>query len=782
MPLQAETKTDFRIYIGIVLFRWQTIVLCFLVSLLCAVVFLNSVPRRYRTMCKIMVHKDENLEAPSPTSPWSPLASHIYLLSSSQLRTRASENLRPEWETVMGGFDNMTLDVSVSQVPNVRYSLQITADCENQQYGEAFVSNLVAVHQEEWLKIQSKGTDKAMEALEKELVRLEGRIREAEEEVSEYKRIHDLIRQTAKSSMEVRYLEALIAQKSSYQTELMLMEAQSPMLKDENAAVISDVLEMTQETGATKPVAPEPEYTLAPDGRVSETQESADARASDLPLPDQIGGDRTGVKGPNIRSQEVIAGLMELRVQLGNLRAKEKELSEKFKPEHPELLATRKEISQVEAQLNVAAQVQIARVQDRYKALKIQLDALERAEYSWKARTVLATERQSELKRIEAKVDRYERNYSSLYEKLQALKVNEELQADRFYFLEPIGTDPTPVWPKAAQILIVALAAGLGVGFGLVILAHFFDNRVQTIRDVESELGVPFLGGVPFWADSGLEDSVRPIVTERDSIGAVEAYRSVRTSVLSALNKRHSKLALITSADSKEGKTLTALNLAVTTAQMERKVLLVDMDLRRGRLHKSLGVDKAPGFTEVLKGTATIDSVVRQTRIKNLDFIAAGESVENGAELLHAVDLRALMKGLTLRYDYVLVDTSPVLRVTDTVIAANEMGAEVLFVAHVNRTPKPMIRYALSLLKDVDIAGIVMNGIEMHRISSLYYAYQYPNYAYYSNAYRYGYDYAYGDQQPGQRPRPTRRKNFSQWRHDLGEKMKRTFLPFEGGR
>ena len=107
---------------------------------------------------------------------------------------------------------------------------------------------------------------------------------------------------------------------------------------------------------------------------------------------------------------------------------------------------------------------------------------------------------------------------------------------------------------------------------------------------------------MPYWAHSGLEKAIRPIVTEENASGAVEAYRALRTSLLTALAKINEKIVLVTSADSQEGKTLTALNLAIIMAQMNKKVLLLDMDLRRGRLHRSLGLEREPGITDALQG------------------------------------------------------------------------------------------------------------------------------------------------------------------------------------
>jgi capsular exopolysaccharide synthesis family protein len=268
-------------------------------------------------------------------------------------------------------------------------------------------------------------------------------------------------------------------------------------------------------------------------------------------------------------------------------------------------------------------------------------------------------------------------------------------------------------------------------------------------------------------------------VSEEHSTGAAEAYRALRTNVLSALEKAGQNLLLVTSAESQEGKTLTVLNLALMSARTGRKVLLLDMDLRRGVLHKSLDMERSPGITDVLTEGRPLRDVIVKTSYDNLWFAPAGTTVKNTAELLQSVDLRAFLAEARQEFGLVLMDSAPVLRVTDTVILADPQLCAVVYVAHANKTPKPMIRYSIEMLEDANVIGMIVNSLEMHRISSLYYAYQYPNYAYYSYAYAYGYDYYYLDD--GTRPKRLR-AYYHAWaarRRAFGRWLRRTFLPME---
>lgn len=763
-----QQKIDFRVYIGIVFFRWKIIAVCFLYCLLGGVLYIQFAPKEYLAKCKIMIYRDPHLEVSRSSSPWESFSVHTYLFQSDNLRNRAVKRLLDNWGKIIGNPHKMMLDVEVKPDRKIGSTLNVSVKFRNGAYGAAFLSTLMDEHKSEWESIQRTASSIAAGMLEKELARLEEQIRAAEDDLIEYQRLHDIARVEARGSMESRYLQALMERRSQLTTELLLMESQFPALKTANAGVISHVRRLTRETGAVKPVA-EAKERAEEGGKEEGGPQFAKAK-----LPAALSGE-----GSVEDDFDDARGWHNLRARLARLGQREKELAADLKPEHPQLRALRKEKGNIQSQLELSTEIELGKLKDRHRALKIQLNAVEAAEYKWQAKNLLASQRRAELKRIAAVVGRFESNYNTLYRRLHDMRVSEELKAEHYRVVEPVATDQDPIWPDPAKILIIALILGLGSGFGIAFVAQVLDNKIQSINDVENVLGIPFLGGVPFWVHSGLEKTIRPIVTEEYSTGAVEAYRALRTGVLSALDKMNEKIVFVTSADSKEGKTLTVLNIAILIAQMNKKVLLVDMDVRRGRLHRSLGLEREPGVADVLKEDRSLKEVIMETRIENLNLVPTGCSIKEAAELLQSSDLASMFSDVQDDYDYILIDTSPVLRVTDTAIIASQGFGVVLYVARVNHTPKPLIRYSLDILKDTRILGMVMNSIEMNKISSLYYTYQYPNYAYYSNAYAYGYDYYYDDQSETRKPRRRRRGSWEQRRREVKKWLRRTFLPVE---
>ena len=755
-----QKKVDPRIYLGILVFRWKLIVICFLYCLLGGVAYLQFAPKQYNTGTTVMIYRDPSTQIDSQNYRWTESQTHVVLLDSDEFKNRVVEKLAPRWLQRLGGDPEDLLPkytvtrVGAGRIPvrsESSISINLTVRNTHPAYGRAFLREVIKEFQiqRELMKQGSYGS--AAKILEDELTRLRDQIRSAEDDVIEYQRLNQMEYVQAKGNLELGYLNQLVARQQQLNTEKWMLEVQYPKLKGQAMELVQLALNMTKATGTITP-------PVQPSGSTNEAESNVDMKE-----PVKAGMEDDG------------KSWQDTRLKLARLEQQRKELAVYTQPGNPKLRSLDDEIAAIHKDIDLQTGLQYTKVQERMAAISYQLDALDEAQRRWRNSYLMASKKTSDLRQLQAVVTRLEQMYSQLQVKLSDLKVDQEIKGEHFAVLQPIKTDDKNVWPDPLKVLIAVLVAGLGSGFGLAMVAYFFDDRVQSVADVESAVGVPFLGGVPFWVHGDLTNRVRPIVSDEHRSGAAEAYRALRTNVLSAVEKAGKKVVLITSADSKEGKTLTTLNLAIMVAKTGKKVLLLDMDLRRGLLHKSFEQERSPGIVDVLRENRPLTDVIVKTPHDNLWFAPAGSIDKNTSELLHSVDLEAFFSPVLDQYDYILLDTAPVLRVTDTVILAGCALMCVIYVAHANRTSKPTIKYSLDMLGDVHIIGMIVNSIEMHRISSLYYAYQYPNYAYYSYAYRYGYNYDLYDEH-GRRmamgPWGNMRRVVTRW-------FRRTFLPSE---
>jgi capsular exopolysaccharide synthesis family protein len=696
-----------------------------------------------------MIYRDPSTQIQSQSYHWSQSQTHVSLVQSEAFQSRIAEKLAPKWLKRLGGdVSALRPGLKVSQGGGAGISVWLSIRNSHPAYARAFLAETIKEFRIQREQVKESSYGNAAKILEDELVRLRDQIRAAEDNVIEFQRVNQMEYIQAKGSVELGYMNQLVARQQQLSTERWMLEMQYPKLKGQSLEMIQSALSMTRDTGL---------ITVA-GGGTNEVAEKTVPVKSDERMSDD------GRAWQNAK------------LNLIRLEQQRKELAVYTQAENPKLRSLDEEIAALRKDIQLQTELAYEKVKERIAAISYQSDALEEAQRRWRSSYLMASKKTSDLRQLQAVVGRLEGSAAGLQARLNDLRVDQEIKGEHFTEIQPIRTNPVPAWPDPVKILLMALVVGLGGGLGLALVSFFFDDKVQSVADVESAVGVPFLGGIPYWVHSGdLTNRVRPIVSDQHRSGAAEAYRALRTNVLSAVEKAGKKLIMVTSADSKEGKTLTTLNLSIMIARTGKKVLLMDMDLRRGLLHKSFELERSPGIVDALKDHRPLNEVVVQSSIENLWFAASGSAEKNTSELLHGVDLEQFLGSVLDNYDYIVLDTAPVLRVTDTVILAACPLVCVIYVAHANRTAKPTIKYSLDMLGDVHIIGMIVNSIEMHRISSLYYAYQYPNYSYYSYAYRYGYNYdlydEYGRRTP-MGPFVSMRRALSRW-------FRSTFLPSE---
>jgi capsular exopolysaccharide synthesis family protein len=226
--------------------------------------------------------------------------------------------------------------------------------------------------------------------------------------------------------------------------------------------------------------------------------------------------------------------------------------------------------------------------------------------------------------------------------------------------------------------------------------------------------------------------------------GVAEAYRVVRSAIIFAIPREKLRSILLTSAVPREGKTTTCVNLAIGFAQIEERTLLIDADLRRGEIHKYLGLDREKGLTDVLLGEVTPEAAVKHTNLPKLDVITTGSYPPNPAELLLGRRLKELMDWARQHYDRIIVDSPPVMGIADSSILGSLCDGS-LFVIWAGRTSRRFVRVAKTTAtsRGAKIFGFVLNNLEPGRVG--YYHY----YPYYYSYYSRGYYYAHNDEEEG---------------------------------
>src|SRR5699024_6627001 len=230
--------------------------------------------------------------------------------------------------------------------------------------------------------------------------------------------------------------------------------------------------------------------------------------------------------------------------------------------------------------------------------------------------------------------------------------------------------DTTPVSPRPLRNLALGLVVGLLVGLGLAVLRHVLDTTVRTNEDVREITEEPIVGAVHYDPRARKE----PLIVESDpSSPRSEAFRSLRTNLMFLDADHPPRTLLLTSSIPGEGKSTTIANLALTLTTSGSRVCLVEADLRRPRLMEYLGLEGAAGLTDVLIERADLDDVVQPYGTDGLEVLGAGSTPPNPSELLASERMDRVLRQLAAQYDYVLIDTPPVLPVTDAVVLSTKV-------------------------------------------------------------------------------------------------------------
>ncbi len=321
----------------------------------------------------------------------------------------------------------------------------------------------------------------------------------------------------------------------------------------------------------------------------------------------------------------------------------------------------------------------------------------------------------------------------------------EGLQTSNIKIVDRAEVPPGPFSPNRRRTLLMALMLGLGLGVFVVFALKYLDNTVKSPEDVEKLLRLPALGFVPDTSLAAKRHLYQPYYSERkrqeedgkpkavelinlrepESMIA-EHYRYIRTSLLLAPD-HPPKVMVATSPLPQEGKTVTTINLAVAFAQQGRKVLAVDCDLRRPRLHKVFRLKNTSGLTSHLVGRSSLDEIVHECPGEpNLQLIPSGPVPPNPAELLTSRAMRELLESLKNRYDHVFIDTPPLMAGSDAILLG-EQGDGIILVTLGGKTPRKTIEKARDEIAKfgIKLFGVILNKLNARKAGSGYYSYQY---------------------------------------------------------
>lgn len=413
----------------------------------------------------------------------------------------------------------------------------------------------------------------------------------------------------------------------------------------------------------------------------------------------------------SLEAKAVLDQIVNVDNQLNELTFRESEISQLYTKEHP-----------------------------TYKALLEKRKTLQEEKGKLNKRVSAMPETQQEILRLSRDVESGRAVYMQLLNRQQELNISKSSAIGNVRIIDNAVTQPKPVKPKKVITLLASIILGLFVAVGVVLLRVFLRRGIETPEQLE-ELGINVYASIPVSETFSLKKTVKKskrnsysdaeifLALENPADLAIEAIRGLRTSLHFAMMEARNNILMISGASPNAGKTFVSTNLAAVISQTGKKVLLIDTDMRKGDTHKLFNINNDHGLSDFLSGKNDINKTIKTIDVAGFDFIPRGIVPPNPAELLMHKRFGELLKWANENYDLVILDTPPILAVTDAAIIGNYSGTTLLVARFELNSPKE-IEVSIKRFEQsgVHIKGCILNG--MVKKASSYYSYGYSHYGY----------------------------------------------------
>jgi len=585
---------------------------------------------------------------------------------------------------MVGGFKS---GLRVALSTNTRI-IEVHYRSPDPQMAANVVNTLMQTYVENNFKARFESTMQASDWLSKQLVDLQMKVETSQEKLVRYQKEHEILGTDEKQNIITEKLEELNKEWTTAQTDRMDKEAL---------------------------------YRLVESG----DPESIASGAGDV--QDASGGQSTSQLMDSLRARQA-----DLKIQIADL-------STQFGPSYPKLTQLNNQLKEIDVQIKAEMGKIASKLRGQYNAALQRENMLRDALEKQKQEANKLNESAIEYSLLKRDVDTNRQLYEGLLQRLKEAGVSAGLKSNNFRIVDAARAPSSPIEPNIPRNLLFAMVLGLASGVGLAFLLEGLDNTVRTTEQAQMLSGLASLGMIPLGSKNAREgpnpkrlviasskEAVELVTQVRPQSQMAESYRALRTSLLLSNLGAPPKVIMVTSALPQEGKTTTSINTAVVLAQKGIRVLLIDADLRRPSIHKTLGMGPHSGLSNVLTGSATLEqATARSAILPNLFILPAGTPPPNPAELLASSNMRDVLMQLREQYDHIVIDTPPSLSVTDAVVLSPRADAVVLVIRS-GQTTKQALRRSRDTLIQVNakVVGVLLNAVDLSS-PDYYYYYEY---------------------------------------------------------
>lgn len=431
---------------------------------------------------------------------------------------------------------------------------------------------------------------------------------------------------------------------------------------------------------------------------------------------------------PEVLNNELIRQMKTMEVVLYKRMS---ELSKKYGAKHPQMIAIKSELKTLKKRKKTEINRVVNSLRNEYEVALARENSLKAALAKQKQELLDLNQKAISYGVLRRDAESAREMYELLIKRFKETTLTEDMRTGNIRIVDPAEVPSRPVKPKKGLNIALAVILGLFFSIGMAFFFEYLDNTIKNADDIKRYLKIPFLGPVPAIAFDNPEKTqknVRPELVTLDSPKSIasEAYRGIRTDILFSSPEAEPRIILVSSAGPQEGKTLTVTNLAVTMAQAGSRVIILDCDLRRPRLHKLFNINQNRGLTNLLIGDRKLKLEVLATGISNLYLIPCGSIPPNPSELLGSRRMDDLLKALLNKFNRIIIDSPPIGAVTDAAVLSKYTDG-VVYVLRANATVRGAAINGLEQFKQVgaNVLGAVLNGVDFEKDKYYYSQYSY---------------------------------------------------------
>jgi capsular exopolysaccharide synthesis family protein len=597
-----------------------------------------------------------------------------------ELTTNRLAALNPGRDIMNHLSDPVNIEVISSPQSQV-YTIRATSS--NPAYTPAYLNALMLQYLEYRKNIRRTVSDETLNSISEQVLKAERDLKADQETLNEYEKSNNFAVLQEESTVEGSYLVKLKTELSDYQLDYQLLAARE--LEGDSGT-----------PGATN------------SSEIFESLRSSGAAGSSA----------------SVR--------MDAEQQIALLKADRERLSKYLLPKHPKMVKLDEQIAHAQKLIDVYSQQNHEQIAASRQALQIKIDSVQQFIKQWESKVADDNARLATADGLKQAIARDQGMYDRLSSLNQNVDIGSQIDQETLAILERAPTPAARSYAAGKSMLIRASIIGAGLGLGIILLMAMRDDRFVTLVEVTERFGDSVVGQVPEVRQISGAEPLALLENNDDRHMYAESYRNLRSALLYlAVDGRRPKVVIITSAVPNEGKSTIATNLARTLALGGSRVLLVDGDLRKGRIHELLKLQSKPGLSELLRQPDDPGKFIQAAELPNLAFLARGGITRNPGDLFLTPAIDQILARFREQYDYVLIDSSPVFAADDTSTLAPKADGT-LFVVRSRFSHGREVREALELLfhRQARVLGLIFNRSDPSPKSNYYYKYA----EYYSSA------------------------------------------------